>query len=390
MTKVSFILTIVLLCLTSFSQKPGLNETSLSSCIGAVNIFDDGNYQLQFTGKKANNKVLEAYPSLAETNSGNFIWISFIAEEDGELTFDASKETGFLQMIVFKQYENDICGEIGSGTAEIKRLFLKKDQKKVGLDYEIGGGKLYSLPLNKGKKIQILFAAEDGSKDKLDLNWKFIPTAPTTAESKIVDRRNDDFATTFRIILKDRKTNLPLIGSVTLNGRSAISGSYIGSEFLFNVERNCEMTIKCDSEGYFFDDRVEKISSFKDKEVEIYMDKISSGTSKQIEEIEFTPGTSEFTESSIPKLNRLKDFLALNSNLNIEIQGHVFALGKNTFAGQKISEARAKRVMKYLIENGINKSRLSSVGYGNTKPVYVKPKITSEEQANRRVEIVVL
>ncbi|MCH2223347.1 MAG: OmpA family protein [Crocinitomicaceae bacterium] len=390
MTKLSFILIITLLCSTTFAQNSGLNTIPLNSCTGAINIFDDGNYQLQFTGKNADKKTLESYPALAEINSGNFIWISFISEQDGEITFDASKESGFLQMVIFKQYENDICGEISSGAAEIKRLYLTKDQTKVGLNYEIGGGTLYSLPLNKGKKIQVLFVTEKGVKDKLNLDWKFMPSVPIVSESKIVDRRNDDFATTFRIVIKDRKTNLPLIASVTLNGRSSISGSYVGSEFLFNVDKNCELAIKCDSDGYFFNDRVEKISSFKDKEVEIYMDKISSGTSKQIEEIEFTPGTSEFTKSSLPKLNRLKDFLALNSNLNIEIQGHVFALGKNTHAGQKISEARAKRVMRYLIDNGIDKSRLSSVGYGNTKPIYAKPKTSSEEQSNRRVEIVVL
>jgi outer membrane protein OmpA-like peptidoglycan-associated protein len=76
--------------------------------------------------------------------------------------------------------------------------------------------------------------------------------------------------------------------------------------------------------------------------------------------------------------------------MNIEIQGHVFALGKNSVAGQSISEARAKKVLKYLVENGIDKSRLKAKGYGNTRPIYEKPQFFYEEQANRRVEIVVL
>jgi outer membrane protein OmpA-like peptidoglycan-associated protein len=107
----------------------------------------------------------------------------------------------------------------------------------------------------------------------------------------------------------------------------------------------------------------------------------------QIEEIEFKSGTSEFMEGSEPKLRRLRDFMALNSDVSVEIQGHVFATGDNSIAAQKISEARAKRVMQYLITQGIDKSRMTAIGYGNTKPVYANPKFAYEEQANRRVEI---
>jgi outer membrane protein OmpA-like peptidoglycan-associated protein len=81
--------------------------------------------------------------------------------------------------------------------------------------------------------------------------------------------------------------------------------------------------------------------------------------------------------------------MALNSDVNIEIQGHVFLIGDNGLASQKLSEARAKRVMAYLVDNGINKNRMTAVGYGNTRPIYPTPKFAYEEQANRRVEILV-
>ena len=110
----------------------------------------------------------------------------------------------------------------------------------------------------------------------------------------------------------------------------------------------------------------------------------------QIDEIEFQPGTSEFLSTADPKLRRLKDFLALNANVKVEIQGHVHAEGENTFAGQKLSEARAKRVLLWLSDNGIDKDRMTAVGYGNTVPIYPEAKFSYEEQANRRVEIKVL
>jgi outer membrane protein OmpA-like peptidoglycan-associated protein len=45
--------------------------------------------------------------------------------------------------------------------------------------------------------------------------------------------------------------------------------------------------------------------------------------------------------------------------------------------------------MQYLVDNGIAKERMTAVGYGNTRPVYANPKLASEEQANRRVEILI-
>jgi outer membrane protein OmpA-like peptidoglycan-associated protein len=120
------------------------------------------------------------------------------------------------------------------------------------------------------------------------------------------------------------------------------------------------------------------------------MEPLGEGKSMQIDEIEFVPGSSEFLSTAEPKLRRLKDFLALNASVKVEIQGHVHATGENTFAAQKLSEARAKRVLNYLVENGISKDRLTAVGFGNTKPIYPEAKFAYEEQANRRVEIKVL
>ena len=356
--------------------------------MGAINIFENGDFKLQFTGKRSSTS-LEAYPSLIEVSNDNLIWVNFIAPENGKLTFNASVESDYLQMIVFDEMNGDICGEIKQGVSEIKRLHIKNDVKTVGLEYEIGGGVLYTLDLLKGEKILVAFATVEKSEQFLNLNWNYQQTVANYNEEKIVDRRDDDFTPIFRIVVKDAQTKLPLIANISIEGDRGTAGLYVASELMFNLERNCKLSIKCDVEGYFFNDRIEECTSFEDQEIEVFLEKVASGKSMQIEEIEFVPGTSQITTASEPKLKRLKDFLALNSELKIEIQGHVFALGDNSFAGQRISEARAKRVMKYLIDNGIDRDRLTAVGYGNTRPIYEEPRFSYEEQANRRVEIVV-
>ena len=119
------------------------------------------------------------------------------------------------------------------------------------------------------------------------------------------------------------------------------------------------------------------------------LDPLTVGASIQFEEIEFYRGTSTIKKKSEKKVKRLADFLALNAIVKIEIQGHVNAKGKNTPSNVRLSKKRAKRVLKKLIQNGIDKNRLTAVGLGNSAPVYPKPKHSYEEQANRRVEIMI-
>lgn len=389
MTKVIILLILFVGIHPIYAQKSANSDVSFNECEGAVNIFENGDFHLEFIGKKANEKVLENYSSLSNFNTENIIWVSYIAPENGDLIFRATSPEDYLQMIIFEEGRNPICEQIQNGTAEIQRLHLGKDNKTIGLDYKVDSGIMYALKLKEGQHIMIAFATESDTKNDMMLQWQFVSSDVMEEETKVVDRRMDDFATTLSFEVFDKETNRPIISSLSIEGSKDIDGLYVGSEFYFNIERSKDLAIKVDAEGYFFHDSVYEVNAMEDIKIRIVLDRISSGKSMTIQEIEFVPGSSEITQSSIPNLRRLKDFLALNSDLNVEIQGHVFALGDNTFAAQRVSEARAKRVMKYLIENGIDKDRLTAVGFGNTKPVYAEPKFFYEEQANRRVEVMV-
>jgi outer membrane protein OmpA-like peptidoglycan-associated protein len=73
----------------------------------------------------------------------------------------------------------------------------------------------------------------------------------------------------------------------------------------------------------------------------------------------------------------------------IEIQGHTDSRGSDS-ANLKLSQQRVDSVAKYLVSQGVEASRLASVGYGETKPVV--PNAATEEQhaLNRRVQFVIL
>lgn len=388
MAKVVFLLISLLLSWSSFSQHTvGKDGHNMNSCDGAINIFDGGEYQLAFNGES--DKRVTSYPTLSEIDSENTLWCTYIAPAAGVLSFDASVQDGFIQMVIFKAETDDICSDISNGIAEIQRVVLDKDNQSVGLSLTVDSSHLYSYKMSAGQKIYVVFATNEEVKSDMFLNWHFEEEVVVVSEKKVVDVRDDDFAPTLYFAVRDKNTNEPLTSALILEGHREIEGMYVGSDFYFNITRTTDITLSCDLEGYFFYDSIIEISGFEDTYIEVYLQKAESGKSLQIEEIQFVPGTSEILKSSEPKLRRLKDFLALNSGLEVEIQGHVFAIGDNSIAGQKISEARAKRVMRYLIDNGIDRGRLSSEGYGNTRPIYESPMKSYQEQANRRVEILI-
>lgn len=388
------LLIMAIITIHSFAQRTERIEESISEsisdCPGAVNILQSGNYSLQFTGKPGVLNDLAAYPSLNGIPEKNSVWCSFKATYTGRLSLTADAAMGTLQMIVFENESKNVCDDIAKGRAEIRRL-VKSDNGHVGLDLVTQKNVLYSLDIPAGKYVMLCFLGEAKGKSKFELYVNFESAdgnAKKVDETKVIDIRRVKTDPALNIQIRDVETGEAITANLTVTGfKKPIALS--GSDFFMPAERSGKIKLKVDAQGYFFVDREEPVTAGSDNEIIVWMEPLSEGKSMQLDEIEFVPGSSDFLPTAEPKLRRLKDFLALNATVKVEIQGHVHAVGENSYASQKMSEARAKRVLNYLVENGIDKSRLTSVGYGNTVPVYPKAKFAYEEQANRRVEILV-
>ena len=74
-------------------------------------------------------------------------------------------------------------------------------------------------------------------------------------------------------------------------------------------------------------------------------------------------------------------------SMEIAINGHTDSRGDNSY-NQKLSENRTKSVFEYLVDQGIDASRMEYIGYGETKPI-ADNKYSDGRQLNRRVEFVV-
>ncbi|MDF3027754.1 MAG: hypothetical protein K0S23_2061 [Fluviicola sp.] len=390
--KSAFLLFISFFAINAFGQQILESSDAISDCTGATNVLQTGEYRMQFSGKGGKVNDFKAYDMLSDLEEKNSLFCSFKASYNGRFSLKATCPQP-IQMIIFEGETKYPCEEIAKGSAEIRRI-ITKPSLELGLDLVVSASTLYPIDLASGKELIICFIGTPKMKGYVDVNFTFEPIngelQETSEGGKLFDLRTDKKEPGLSILVRDYETGKPVIANITIGGIKGITAAYQGSDFRFSIEKSGKVQLKIDAEGYFFVDREEPVSANTETEIVVWIEPLGEGKSMQIDEIEFIPGSSEFLQSAEPKLRRLKDFLALNAGIRVEIQGHVHSNGENTFEAQKLSEARAKRVFHYLVENGIDKNRLTTVGYGNTMPIFPNAKFASEEQSNRRVEIKVL
>jgi len=129
-------------------------------------------------------------------------------------------------------------------------------------------------------------------------------------------------------------------------------------------------------------------SGYKEVKTDVNLSSIESleksGKAIKIENIFFDSGKFDLREESYAALDLLYRFMKVNPEIYVEINAHTDNIGRDDY-NQKLSENRAGSVVDYLVNKGIDRSRLLPQGFGKTMPVASNG--TEEGRAlNRRVE----
>ncbi len=119
-----------------------------------------------------------------------------------------------------------------------------------------------------------------------------------------------------------------------------------------------------------------------------YVTPIEVGQSVNIDFIYFDVGKATLKPQSFRSLNALVEFLNEYPNVIVEIGGHTDNTG-SAAVNQRLSDARAKSVADYIIGMGIPKDRITSKGYGPSKPKASNATAAGKAQ-NRRVEFTIV
>jgi outer membrane protein OmpA-like peptidoglycan-associated protein len=104
-------------------------------------------------------------------------------------------------------------------------------------------------------------------------------------------------------------------------------------------------------------------------------------------QIAFELASAELDPASLPTLDRLAQAAKTCPGMQIEVAGHASSEG-SAIMNQQLSLKRARSVVTYLVEAGVDAAQLQPVGYGASRPV--APNDGNENMAkNRRIEFTV-
>lgn len=162
-------------------------------------------------------------------------------------------------------------------------------------------------------------------------------------------------------------------------------------EFLVCLPAGRTYALNAMAEGYLFYSENYDVAEGNPKEpvtLDVPLSTLSAGSTIALRNIFFNTASFELLPTSNAELDKLVKLLQGTPTLRIELGGHTDNVGADA-ANLTLSDQRAKAVRDYVIAKGIDGTRITAKGYGETKPVATNDTEAGRAQ-NRRTEVTVL
>ncbi|MFE7507594.1 OmpA family protein [Promicromonospora sp. NPDC057488] len=108
----------------------------------------------------------------------------------------------------------------------------------------------------------------------------------------------------------------------------------------------------------------------------------------EIPNITFVTDSAELTEHGRKVVRKAAEVLGEHPEVEVRIEGHTDSVGTDEH-NQELSERRAEKVVDELVQQGVERDRLTWKGFGESEPLVV-PRTFDDLEKNRRVEFKVL
>ena len=162
------------------------------------------------------------------------------------------------------------------------------------------------------------------------------------------------------------------------------------AEFMLVCEEKGKLIVS--KEGYNSKIVDLEISSEEFTSIDIMLDpieKIIVAEKIELNSIYFDFEKSNIKSEAAFELDNLVQVMIKYPEMTVSIESHTDSKGPSSY-NQKLSEKRAKTTMQYVISKGIDSSRLSAVGKGESNPIVECSNCNEEEdQLNRRSEFII-
>jgi OmpA-OmpF porin, OOP family len=177
----------------------------------------------------------------------------------------------------------------------------------------------------------------------------------------------------------------------TVAGNGASSPDDGAFKVVLSYDKN--YSIRATADGYFAQSENLNLDSFvkagfRHIHKDLYLVPIEVGAIVRLNNVFFDFDKWDLRPESFFELDRVVKMLKENPKIEIELSAHTDSYGSDDY-NFKLSDNRARSVMEYILSKGIEPGRLTSKGYGESKPF--APNDTPENrQLNRRVEFMIV
>ena len=198
-------------------------------------------------------------------------------------------------------------------------------------------------------------------------------------------------------VVIDKVTGRPIYADIEVvdNEKNEVvarsKSNKLTGEYLFSLPSGRDYGVTVTADGYFFySENIDVAKSTPYHEIfrDIQLSKIGEGKSIVLNFLYFEYDKATLTKQSIIELERVLDLMNSNPNLKIEIAGHTDNKGTQDYNVQ-LSKRRAQAVVDWLASKNIERSKMTSKGYGFSMPVESNDTEAGRAK-NRRTEFVVL
>jgi outer membrane protein OmpA-like peptidoglycan-associated protein len=191
----------------------------------------------------------------------------------------------------------------------------------------------------------------------------------------------------------NEKSKAPIAASIDIT--NSLSGESItqvkagaDGKFTAKIPSNTKITVNAKLEKYLPISKNIDTEGKKTAQIEIALTPIEVGGVVKLNNILFQLAKATLKAESFAELDNIYQVFMDNPTMEVEISGHTDSDGSDTY-NQKLSADRANSVKDYLVQKGIVATRITAVGYGESKPI--APNDTPEgKEMNRRVEFKIL
>ena len=347
--------------------------------------------QLEFSGNPSNS--LQYFKK--EHNSA---WFQFDAVTNGVLVFKIEpKDTATdFDFLLFKYTDENFCSDMVKKKIKPLRTNISRynpeENSVTGLSPGADEERVHSGPgshlskaidVEQGDRYYLVLDNVYGNKAGFSLVFDYYKTVEVTG---VIKNDENTLINEEVKVLWESKTGELLAQTIA----DKTTGEFKLDAPILKTSTPGDYTLSVESNKHFFFEKMIKITSetFPDP-INVILPELKKGKNMILNNINFFGGSPRALPTSISTFNRILKLMKRNKSLTVRIDGHTNGCDGGVDSSQKLSQARAKAVKKYLIERGIDRERISTKGFNCSQLLYPITGTEEEQSLNRRVEILV-